>query len=364
VLNDAFIRSAPPGIHWDKSLRGLGLRVGKNRKTFIVLVASGRRKSIATWPLCSLADARKMARELIAHKMLKRSFPTRTAYADALADFLRDCEKRNKPRTVRDYRRLLTKHYSFGRQSLADITGRVILRNLNALPPSERHHAFTAGRRFFRYCVQNHLIDRSPLADAAVSPASRPRTRTLTEEELRAVWKASRTLATPFHAILSLLVLTGQRRGEIARLEWAWIDQEKMLITFPAHATKNGRIHSIPYGPNTEEILQSLPRYHGGEFVFPAARLRSEKTTTFNGWGKPKAHFDVETGVTGWTLHDLRRTFATNLQRLGVRLEVTEALLNHVSGTRSGIVGVYQQHQWADEKREAIQRFEAYLTNL
>ena len=98
-------------------------------------------------------------------------------------------------------------------------------------------------------------------------------------------------------------------------------------------------------------------------YVFPASRQRIERTTTINGWSKAKAAFDKECGVTGWTLHDLRRTFATNLQRLGVRLEVTEALLNHVSGTRSGIVGVYQQHRWEAEKREAIRQWEAYLTS-
>jgi integrase len=98
--------------------------------------------------------------------------------------------------------------------------------------------------------------------------------------------------------------------------------------------------------------------------VFPALRQRSDRTTVINGWSKAKAAFDRDCGVTGWTLHDLRRTFATNLQRLGVQLEVTENLLNHVSGTRAGIVGVYQRHLWADEKREAICRFEAYLTGL
>jgi integrase len=136
-----------------------------------------------------------------------------------------------------------------------------------------------------------------------------------------------------------------------------------MCITFPAHATKNGRIHSIPYGEAVAILFKSTPDY-GLRYVFPAARIRSDKTANFNGWSKSKALFDRECGVSDWTLHDLRRTFATNLQRLGVRLEVTEALLNHVSGTRSGIVGVYQTHRYEAEKREAIRQWEAYLTNL
>ena len=96
----------------------------------------------------------------------------------------------------------------------------------------------------------------------------------------------------------------------------------------------------------------------------PPRASASERTTVINGWSKAKAAFDRECGVSGWTLRDLRRTFATNLQRLGVRLEVTEALLNHVSGTRSGIVGVYQQHQWGAEKRGAMSQWEAYLAGL
>jgi hypothetical protein len=84
-------------------------------------------------------------------------------------------------------------------------------------------------------------------------------------------------------------------------------------------------------------------------------------TTVYNGWGLDKARFDKACGVTNWQLRDLRRTFATNMQRLGVRLEVTEALLNHVSGTRRGVVGIYQRYQWFDEMRDAILAFERAL---
>jgi integrase len=110
--------------------------------------------------------------------------------------------------------------------------------------------------------------------------------------------------------------------------------------------------------------LASTPRLDGSPYVFPALRRKGPATTTFNGWSKPKARFDRECGVSGWTLHDLRRTFATNMQRLGVRLEVTEALLNHVSGTRAGIVGIYQRCHFLPEMREAILRYEAWLTRL
>jgi integrase len=100
-------------------------------------------------------------------------------------------------------------------------------------------------------------------------------------------------------------------------------------------------------------LLRSVPRF--SELVFPGLR------GPFNGWSKAKATLDGKSGVTGWRLHDLRRTVATGLQRLSVRLEVTEAVLNHISGTRGGIAGVYQRHDWAEEKRAAL---EAWGTNV
>jgi hypothetical protein len=81
----------------------------------------------------------------------------------------------------------------------------------------------------------------------------------------------------------------------------------------------------------------------------------------FSGWSKAKSALDIASGVSGWWLHDLRRTVATGLQRLGVRLEVTEAVLNHLSGSRAGVVGIYQRHDWAEEKRAALDAWSAYF---
>ena len=110
-----------------------------------------------------------------------------------------------------------------------------------------------------------------------------------------------------------------------------------------------------------QAILAHAPRL-SDLYVFPALRQANPTTTVFNGWGKPKTRFDQACGVTNWQLRDLRRTFATNMQRLGVRLEVTEALLNHVSGSQRGIVGVYQRYQWLPEMREAVLTYERELT--
>lgn len=362
-FTDSVVRAAKEGTTiWDSSQAGFGLRTGKRKKTFLVLIASGRRQTIGHYPLMSLADARKEARRILAEKELGQIRPTFTAFEDAKSQFLTDCETRNKSRTIRDYTRLLTKHYPFGRKSVGDITPRQILKNLQSLPPSEKHHAFVVGKLFFTWCVRNHILDRSPMENMQPPKNGKPRERILSSDELQAVLMAAKAGNTPFHHIVLLCLYTGLRRGEVASLQWDWIEND--LLTVPAYATKNGVALTIPLCPTVLSLFDTIPRLEGVPYVFPASRTVSDKTTVFNGWGKPKASFDKECGVTGWQIHDCRRTFASGMQMLGVRLEVTEALLNHTSGSRAGVVGIYQRYNYADEKREAILLWEAHLSKL
>jgi len=361
VLTDTFIRSAPLGVHWDKSLAGFVLRVGKRRRTFIVLVASGRRKSIGVWPHQSLADARRDAKKLLAEKTLGRTHPTHTAFEDALKAYLSEAERNLRPLTYALYRRLLKNHYPFGRQSAADITPKQILKRLDRLPPSTKRHAFAVGRTAFKWMERRNILDRSPFDKLDVPPDNPSRSRVLSDDELKAIYTTSIEGSGHFSRIVALLLLTGQRPREIANLRWSWIKED--TIEFPAEIAKNKCAWIIPLGPKAKAFLDTTPQL-SDLYVFPALRQSRETTTVFNGWGKPKARFDKLCGVTGWQLRDLRRTFATNMQRLGVRLEVTEALLNHVSGSRRGIVGVYQRYQWLPEMREAALKWEAYLGQL
>lgn len=180
-----------------------------------------------------------------------------------------------------------------------------------------------------------------------------------------AVYMATRAASTPFHHIVALLLLTGQRRGEISRLEWRWIDEEARTITLPGSVTKNGRTHTFPYGNAVEEVLADIPELKDCPYLFSATRRMSAKTAVFNGWGKPKAELDQELGIAHWTLHDLRRTFSSNMAALGVPQVVVEKLLNHVSGgTQSPIAQVYNRHAYMDEMREAILQWETYLNTL
>lgn len=182
-----------------------------------------------------------------------------------------------------------------------------------------------------------------------------PRARCLTNAELAAVWYAADAHGHPFGNIVKLLILTGQRRGEIAALRSEWVTGN--VIVFPADITKNGREHTLPIGRMAASIILGT-KCKG--LLFQARGSEAP----FSGFGASKKSIDAKCGIEPWTLHDLRRTFATNLAALGTPIHVTEKLLNHVSGTTGGIVGVYQRHSYMDEMREAVQRWEGQLARI
>ena len=241
------------------------------------------------------------------------------------------------------------------------------MRRINRLndTPSEQNHAFIAARVFFRWAARNRLIERSPLEDMSLPAASRSRERVLTEAELSEIYRTARVHPYPYGAIISLLLLTGQRRGEIASLKWGWIDAEAQTITLPSTITKNKRAHTFPYGHTAASVLEEIPEL--GEYIFPATRshVRGKATTIFNGWPKAKVFFDKELeNVEPYTLHDLRRTFSSTLAALGTPIHVTEKLLNHVSGSLSGVAAIYNRHTYMDEMRQAIHTYENHLISL
>jgi integrase len=195
--------------------------------------------------------------------------------------------------------------------------------------------------------------------------ATYSRERVLTGEELAAVYTAARDYPYPFGPIVALLVLTGQRRGEVAALRWEWIDTDQRMITVPSSITKNKRAHRFPYGDSVAAVLANLPELN--EYVFPSSRghVRHQPTTVFNGWSNAKVAFDQRLEhVAPYTLPDLRRTFSSNLAALGTPIHVTEKLLNHVSGTLGGVAAIYNRHTYIDEMREAINAYEKHLNSL
>ena len=193
------------------------------------------------------------------------------------------------------------------------------------------------------------------------------RERVLSDAELGTLYNAAGALAEPWGVLVRLLILTGQRRGEVAGMRWEEVNLDAAEWLLPGGRTKNGQPNIVPLTAEAVILLRTVKRRSGAEFVFEGPRM-----TAVSGFGKMKARLDaalaqaaLETNrkPVSWVLHDLRRTMATGLQRLGIRLEVTEAVLNHVSGSRSGIVGVYQRHGWEAEKAAALVAWTEHVVN-
>jgi integrase len=297
-------------------------------KSFVVQHGPNRQLiTLGRYPVLSLKDARELAHERLAEITLGRHRPKAIAWQDAVAQFLDDCAQQNRPRTVAGYRRLLDRHFPFGRLRLADITYNDINRKIARLAstPGEQNHALVAVKIFFAWALRppRRYVHLDPCQGMVRAP--RPaRERVLSEPELAAVFATAMGGRDAFSSIVALLILSGQRRTEIGALKRSYIDAQERTITLPGSATKNGRAHTFPYGHLGAEILQRVPQFDGNDYLFPASRehVRGEPTTHFNGWAKAKLVFDARVRerfpVGPYQLHDLRRTAATSWARLGV----------------------------------------------
>lgn len=220
--------------------------------------------------------------------------------------------------------------------------------------PIEAKAAYVAIRTLMNWAVKHGLLDVSPIP--RMTFPTKTRSRVLSDNELTLVWHRAEEIGYPYGRIVQLLILTGQRRGEIAGLRRSWINDG--VLTFPPGFTKNSREHSIPLGALSQQIVDNLPGDTG--LLFPS---RFEDDAPWNGWAKAKRYFDEPLQIAPWTLHDLRRTYASKLAELGTPIHVTEKLLNHVSGTVSGIAAVYNRYSYFEEMQNAIVRLEEHIAS-
>lgn len=350
VLNftDVSIRNlSTEGYHWDSKTTGLGIRVGKNRKTWVVVKGKNRTKvTLGHYPSLGLAEARRKALlEITAPRADKPSL----TFPEALQLFLGQDKWRPRSKKVLESS---LRHFTW-KGSLDKITHEDVAQALDAIKsPSARAHALKDIRSFFNWTVPRYL-PASPAAGLRM--ASQPkRARVLSDDELRRVWTACEGT---FGTIVRLLILTGQRKSEIGGLQWEWINQGG--ITLPPTVTKNGREHSLPLGTFTAEILRTASSKSG--IMFSATGAPS---LPYNGYAFHLKMLQKASQTSDWTLHDLRRTFATNLAALGVPIHITEKLLNHVSGTTGGLVGIYNRYAYWDEQKAALEKWENKLQEI
>ena len=213
--------------------------------------------------------------------------------------------------------------------------------------------------RMFRWLVQHRRVETNPCAGVHRPEAPKSRERVLSDDEIKALWLATDALANPFAAVLRLLLLTGCRLNEIAALRWEELSADGTQIKLPGTRTKNHRPHVVPLVPLPQTIIAGFPRIADCPYVFTT----DGKAPVAIG-SKIKNKLDAEMNLPPWRIHDLRRTAVTGMAELGIRPDVIELCVNHVSGTRGSIAGVYNRSELLPERRKALERWAVQVQGI
>lgn len=301
--------------------------------------------------------------------------------------WLEEYELTHKTRTVEQARYVINKRLrpALDGKTLPHINRTDLQAIIDAIPHKRRASrlaVYSYASILFRWAMERGDIADNPVRMMAKPSAPAARVRVLTEEELATVWRAVDSLKDPYKAYFKLLIWSGQRREEVAGMKWTELDRITGVWTIPAARAKNNVKQMIPLAPavvaEIDRLAIALQVKAGKNELdcnsWPAAGpvLSNDGKRAIKSYSQAKAKLDAATSsllgdrgpMEAWRIHDLRRTLATGLQKLGIRFEVTEAVLNHVSGARSGVAGIYQQHDWKDEKRDALRAWAAAVAAI
>jgi integrase len=347
-----------------------------------------RKLTLGSLPAIDLSSARRLARRALVavaegrdpcqeKKAAKRSSVARSQDRfDKIADdFIERYAKANtRESTWRETERLLRKDVVpvWKGRAVQEITRRDVIELLDskvdAGSPIMANRVLAAVRRLFGWSAERGIIEASPCMGVKAPAAERSRDRILSDDELRLVWNACEGIGWPFGPLTKLLILTAQRRDEVGEMGWAELDLGAGLWSIPRERTKNDLAHEVPLSNVAVEIVRTLPKVGGrGGYVFT-----TNGVTAVGGFSRAKDRLDAAISeargtaepLLRWTFHDLRRTAASGMARLGINLPVIEKVLNHTSGSFAGIVGVYQRHSFADEKRHALEGWARFVMSL
>jgi integrase len=278
-----------------------------------------------------------------------------------------------KPRAFEEVERHLINHAApLHRLRLAEIDRRTIAQRLGEIEtasgPVARNRVRSSLSAFFGWAVTEGLLDANPVQGTAKLDEGRSRERALTEAELAELWSGLEGEPNKqFADIVRLLILTGQRREEIGGLRWSELDRDRGLVVLPPERTKNSRQHEVPLSRQAKAILARQPKRKGRDFLFGIGELG------FSGWSDCKARLDQALlaarrktnrkakAIPDWRIHDLRRTCATGMAELGVQPHIIEAVLNHVSGHKGGVAGIYNRARYEGEMREAVTKWAQHV---
>ena len=363
---------------------------GKPRKLTIgpAEMGLGEARKLAASARAAIAAGRDPQGEKAAGKVRAREtdreavISKRGSVEVVIAEFIEKHVRRsNKPSTAKEYVRLLEKEIigPWRGRRLADVSRRDVNLLLDDIvergTPIAANRVLAIFRKFCKWAVSREIILHSPCEGVLARSTETPRDRVLDDRELRLIWNAANTLGWPYEAIVKLLLLTAARRGEVVGMRWAEVDFERKLWSLPADRVKNKRPHTLPLPSLALAILQALPRIENRDgLVFPARTKRGKNIGPVSGFSKAKRRLDhaiaelvVAEGspsLPQFGLHDLRRSVASGMAKLGVDLHVIERCLNHASGSFGGIVGVYQRHRFEDDMRRAMDAWSTHVERL
>jgi integrase len=284
-----------------------------------------------------------------------------------------------KPRAYQEVERHLVNHGKpLHRSKLTEIDRRTIALLLAEIElasgPVARNRVRSSLSAFFAWAITEGFLEVDPVIGTAKAEEGGSRDRVLSEGELAEVWAALED--DQFEDIARLLILTGQRREEIGGLRWSEVDFDRDLIALPPARTKNKRLHELPLSPQAKTILERQPNRKHSDNT-PRDLIFGYGEGGFSGWSDCKTRLDEHLlavrkrtdkrakPLPEWHLHDLRRTVATVMaDKLGVLPHIVEAILNHVSGHRAGVAGVYNRAKYEAEMREALQRWAEHVAAI
>jgi len=361
------VQALQPGqAIWDVAVRGFGCRRQKDAPTYIVKYRFGGRQrfiTIGSHGRLTPDQARRRAKGLLgqvaagqdpAPKASKAPSASADTVGAVIEEYLRAASATLRWRSLREARRYLRQYWApLHATSIYDVRRRHVADRVSEIERESGAQSAVCARAALGSMFGWALRQGYEIAGNPVSGSNRPTTqsrkRVLSDAELSAIWRDAGD--DDYGRIVRLLVLTGCRREEVGSMAWAEIDGDRWTIS--AERCKNGRAHSLPLPAAALALLPAKK----GEFVFGLDR-------GFTAWSASKARLDARSGIAPWRLHDLRRTAATRMADLGVLPHVIEAVLNHVSGHRAGVAGVYNRATYTVEMREALARWADHVAKI
>ena len=364
-------------VYWDAACPGFGVKVTPaGRKVFVVLYRIGgagsrlRKYTIGPYGRVTFHQARVSAQQVFAARLEGRDLAAekRDARKRMVADRVEDLleafitQHVSQNRSARATSQMLRRELgSWSGRSIHEISKRDVIEVISTVEqrgaPVAANKTLKAIKTFLRWCVGRAVLDQSPAEGIPLPAKEVARDRVLSDDELARVIIAVRQIGGPYGGIVELLALTGQRREEAARCDWDEIDLHSRIWTLPNLRTKNAKPHIVHLSDQATDVLNQASKHR--KFVFSTTG-----THPFQAFSAAKRELDALSGVTAWCLHDLRRTCVSGMAGLGVAPHVADKILNHQSGTISGVAAVYQRHQFLAERKAALEKWGAHVAQI